>query len=43
MEKYYLESMSIGISCMKSVNGRLTDFVAFCVEIAFYSGLMKER
>jgi len=25
------------------VNGRLTGLVTFCVETAFYSGLLKER
>jgi len=28
---------------MKLVNGRLTGLVTFCVETAFYSGLLKER
>jgi hypothetical protein len=43
MKKYYLESRSRGISYMKYVNGRLTGLVTFCVETAFYSGLLKER
>jgi hypothetical protein len=25
------------------VNGRLTELVTFCVEAAFYNGLLKER
>ena len=28
---------------MKKVNRRLTGFVTFCVETAFYNGLLKER
>jgi len=28
---------------MKYVNGRLTGLVTFCVETAFYNGLLKER
>jgi hypothetical protein len=32
-----------GISYMKYVNGRLTGLVTFCVETAFYNGLLKER
>jgi len=27
---------------MKQVNGRLTGLVTFCVETAFYNGLLKE-
>ena len=42
-KKYYLESRSRGISCMKYVNGRRTGFITFCVETAFYNGLLKER
>jgi hypothetical protein len=38
-----LESRSRGISYMKYVNGRRTGLVAFCVETAFYNGLLKER
>ena len=41
--KYYLESRSRGISYMKYVNGRRTGLVTFCVETAFYNGLLKER
>jgi hypothetical protein len=40
---YYLESRSRGISYRKYVNGRLTGLVTFCVETAFYNGLLKER
>jgi ribosomal protein S26 len=28
---------------MKYANGRRTGFVTFCVETAFYNGLLKER
>jgi len=38
-----VESRSRGISYMKYVNGRRTGLVTFCVETAFYSGLLKER
>jgi hypothetical protein len=31
------------ISYMKHENGRLTGLVTFCVEIAFYDRLLKER
>jgi len=43
MKKYCLESMSRGISYMKLVNRRLIRLVTFCVENAFYNGLLKER
>jgi len=43
MKKYYLESKSRGISYKKYVNGRRTGLVKFCVEAAFYKGLLKER
>jgi hypothetical protein len=43
MKKYYLESRSRGISCMKYVNGRRTGLITFCVETAFYNWLLKER
>jgi hypothetical protein len=43
MKKYCLESRSRGISYMKYVNGRRTELVTFCVETAFYNGLLKER
>ena len=43
MKKYCLESRSRGISYMKYVNGRRTGLVTFCVETAFYNGLLKER
>ena len=44
-EKYStcLESRSREISYMKYVNGRRTGLVTFCVETAFYNGLLKER
>jgi hypothetical protein len=32
-----------GISNMKYVNGRLTGPVTFCVETAFYIGLLKKK
>ena len=38
-----LESKSRGISYMKYANGRRTRLVTFCVETAFYNGLLKER
>jgi hypothetical protein len=31
------------ISRRKKINGRLTGLVTFCVETAFYNGLLKER
>jgi hypothetical protein len=37
------ESRSRGISYMKYVNGRLTGLVTFCIETAFYNGLLKEE
>ena len=43
MKKYCLESRSRGISYMKYVKGRGTGLVTFCVETAFYNGLLKER
>jgi hypothetical protein len=43
MKKYYLKSMSRGISYKKYINGRRAGLVTFCVETAFYSGLLKER
>ena len=39
----YIYSRSRGISYMKYVNGRRTGLVTFCVETAFYNGLLKER
>jgi hypothetical protein len=42
MKMYYLESRSRGISYMKYVNERRTGLVTFCVETAFYNGLLKE-
>jgi hypothetical protein len=41
--KYCLQSKSKGIFYMKYVNGRRTGLVTFCVETAFYNGLLKER
>ena len=38
-----LESNNRGISFIKYVHGRRTGFVTFCVETAFYNGLLKER
>ena len=32
-----------GISYMKYVNGRRTGLVTFCVETAFYNGLLNEK
>jgi hypothetical protein len=43
MKMYCLESRSRGISYMKYINGRRTGLVIFCVETAFYIGLLKER
>jgi hypothetical protein len=43
MKMYYLESRSREISYMKYVNGTRTGLVTFCVETAFYNGLLKER
>jgi hypothetical protein len=42
-EDYCLETRSRGISYMKYINGRRTGLVTFCVETAFYNGLLKER
>jgi len=38
-----LESRSRGMSYMKYINRRQTGLVTFCVETAFYNGLLKER
>jgi hypothetical protein len=38
-----IELRNRGISYMKYVNGRQTGLVKFCVETAFYNGLLKER
>jgi len=43
LKMYYLESRSRGISYMKYINGRRNRLVTFCVETAFYNGLLKER
>jgi hypothetical protein len=42
MKMYYLESRSREISYMKYVNGRRNGLITFCVETAFYNGLLKE-
>jgi hypothetical protein len=42
-EVLLLELRSRGISYMKYANGRRTGLVKFCVETAFYNGLLKER
>jgi hypothetical protein len=43
MKMYCLESRNKGVSYMNYVNGRQTGLVIFCVETAFYNGLLKER
>ena len=43
MKKYCLVSRNRGIFYMKYPNGRRTGLVTFCVETAFYSGLLKEK
>jgi len=43
MKMHYLESRSRGISYMKYVNRRQNGLVTFCVETAFYNGLLKEK
>jgi hypothetical protein len=43
MKMYYLESRGREISYMKYVNGRQTELGTFCVETAFYNGLLNER
>jgi hypothetical protein len=43
MKMYCLESRSREIFYMKYLNGRRTGLVTFCVETAFYNGLLKER
>ena len=42
-EDVFLRVKEQGISYMKYVNGRRTGLVTFCVETAFYNGLLKER
>jgi hypothetical protein len=42
-EEVLLRVKKRGISFMKYVNGRRTGLVIFCVETAFYNGLLKER
>ena len=39
---YCLESRNRGITYIKYVNGRRTGLGTFCVETAFYNGLLKE-
>jgi len=39
----HVRNEEVGISYMKYVNGRRTGLVTFCVETAFYNGLLKER
>ena len=41
--KYCLESRSRAISYKKYIKGRRTRLVTFCIETAFYNGLLKER
>ena len=43
VHEYCLESRSRGILYMRYVNGRRNGLVTFCVETAFYNGLLKER
>jgi len=43
MKNYYLESKCRGITYIKYVNGRQTGLFTFCVETAFYNGLLNER
>jgi hypothetical protein len=43
MKKYCLDLSSGGIFYMKCVNGKQIGLVTFCVETAFYYGLLKER
>jgi hypothetical protein len=43
IKMYYLESRSREISYMKYVNGKQTGLVTFCVETAFFNGLLRER
>jgi hypothetical protein len=42
-EDVLLGSRRREISYMKYVNGRRAGLVIFCVETAFYNGLLKER
>jgi hypothetical protein len=42
MKKYCLGSRSRRISYMKYINGRRTGLVTFCVETAFYKGLLRK-
>jgi hypothetical protein len=43
MKMYYLESRSRAISYMKYVSGRRTGLVTFCVETAFYKGVIERK
>jgi hypothetical protein len=43
MKMHYLESRSRRISYMKYVNGRRTGLVTFCVETAFYNGVIEGK
>jgi hypothetical protein len=43
VKKYCLESRSREISYMKYVNGRRTGLVTFCIETAFYKGVIEGR
>jgi hypothetical protein len=40
---YNLESRSRGIYYIKYLNGRRTGLVTFCIETAFYNGLLKKK
>jgi len=43
-QRYTFEMLPLErISYMKCVNGRRTGLVTFCIEIAFYNGLLEER
>jgi len=41
-EEVLLRFKSRGLSYMEQVNGRLTGLVTFCVETAFYNGLLSK-
>jgi hypothetical protein len=43
MKMYYLESRSRGISYMKYVTGRRTGLVTFCIETAFFKGVIEGK
>jgi hypothetical protein len=42
MKIYCLESRRRGISYMKYINRRQTGLVTFCIETAFYNGLLRK-